>query len=159
MLSLKCKTFLDNGHQFAYRLVPLSELPPLSILWMVQDILYGVLPRYLFLWWDFSCRAWFRKILLFIWGIFSFSSLFFYLSLFDGVCFQYSQETVIFLRYKRSWFSSFIPSIVSLFPLFIVTVAPFSILIIIINIIIPWEFFTSEASLLKSQILQILIIR
>ena len=53
----------------------------LFFLRMVQSILQGGMLRYVFLWWNFCCRVWFRDVFLFFWGIFllTFSFIFFFI--------------------------------------------------------------------------------
>ena len=61
---------------------------------------------------------------------YSFLNFFFHLRLFDGVRFQYFQvlEGFVFSEYSDfSWFGSSIPSIICRFPLFIMSMAHFSL--------------------------------
>ena len=59
------------------------------------NILQGLLPRCLFLWWDFCCWAWLTEVFSFDWSILWL--FFFHFCLFDYVCFQYSLVLIIFL--------------------------------------------------------------
>ena len=110
-----------------------NPLPFLSFLntflKIVPSILQGELTRCLALWWYFCCRAWFWKAFSFFW-----TSLFLFFPLFSA----YLIVSVFNIpKYKSfffcpsvlmlSWFDSLIPSIAFLFPLFIISIAHFSI--------------------------------
>ena len=84
--------FLSSG--------PFIEILPLSISRMVASILEVGQLRCLTLWWDSSCKIWFREVFSFVWD--TLKNFFFNLHLFDGVRFLFSQVLVIFLFFERS---------------------------------------------------------
>ena len=61
---------------------------------------------------------------------YSFLIFFFFIHLFNGVCFQYSQVLIIFFfseHFDFSWLGSSIPSVIYLFPILFMSMAHFSI--------------------------------
>ena len=106
---------------------PFVWIPLLSILRMVPSILQRRLPRCLSFWWCFCSRAWSRKAFSFFWGthfLFFFNLLFLMMSASNipwYLWFFFSPPVLIL-----SWFDSSIPSVISLFPLFIMSMAHFS---------------------------------
>ena len=78
-----------------------AEVLPSSISRMVPGIFQGEQVRCLSFWWDTNCRAWFWEDFLFVGDtlflLFFFLSFFFYLRLFDGVRFQYSQALIVII--------------------------------------------------------------
>ena len=93
-----------------------------------EYILRGRQPRYLSLRWNFCYVVWFPVVFLVSWGILFY--IFFNLHMFDGVCFQYSQVFVSVFSTSVlifSWLGSSIPSDICHLPLFIISLAHFSL--------------------------------
>ena len=126
-------------------------IPSLSILRIAQSILQTGLPKCLFLWWDFSCRAWFSR------SSERFSNFFFHLCLFYSVHFQYFPDLwfAFSLRVLRfSGFGSSIPSVVLFFVytlFFVISMTHFFVINFILIILrvfhtsVSWWSFTSDS--------------
>ena len=123
MRRIKLRAKLKYENSFCYTFVWVLSL---SISKMAPRILKGVLPRCFSLGEDFSCWVWFRETFLFALGIISFFSL----HLFYWDRFQYSQLFFNFPLLRAFWFfldfGSFIPSVIYLFPILIMSKAHFS---------------------------------
>ena len=96
------------------------EIPSLFILRKVQNNLLGRLPKCLFFWWDFGCRAFFRRVFLFFWGTLFFNVFFlsfytFFFFFFFWLFIHFFFSFFLFYFLLLSFFLLFIPFFLSFF--------------------------------------------